>query len=138
MQVMLCTNFLHSPLSTLSCSSSSSRPQLSVTCSLMDAHNQGSNKFREFPFVSTPQRNLMVGLVSTLENRLHSQLLPCTLPPDVQHYQNQSGAAQATLHIRSGQADSPVIFPSAPAPKILNFNTNYSNSIFFFGGGFPF
>jgi red chlorophyll catabolite reductase len=65
----------------------------------MDPHNnEGRTKFKAFPYVSAPDRNLMVDLVSTVENRLDSQLLPCTLPPDVQYYQyqNQSGTGVAS------------------------------------------
>ncbi|KAF2295226.1 hypothetical protein GH714_032209 [Hevea brasiliensis] len=76
----------------------------------MDLHNQGRAKFLEFPFVSVPHRALMVNLLSTVENRLGLQLLPCTLPLDVQHCQNESGTAQASLHIRSGQQSSTVDF----------------------------
>ncbi|WRX11037.1 EF-hand domain - like 10 [Theobroma cacao] len=67
-------------------------------------------KFMDFPFVTTPHRNLMIDLVSTVENRLESQLKPCTLPPDVQHYCNQSGTSQGSLHIRSGHSSSQVDF----------------------------
>ena len=52
----------------------------------------------------------MVDLVSTVETRLASQLLPCTLPPDVQYYQNESGTNHATLHIRPGLTSSPIDF----------------------------
>lgn len=77
----------------------------------MDLNNQASKiKFTDFPYVSAPHRNLMVDLVSTLETRLGSQLLPCTLPPDVQYYQNETGTNHASLHIRSGLASSPVTF----------------------------
>lgn len=96
----------------------SSRTKISATGSLssssssasqMDLHNQGRQKFIEFPFVSAPHRDLMVNLVSTVEDRLGSHLLPCTLPLDVQHCQNESGSAQASLHIRSGLQSSQVI-----------------------------
>ncbi|KAF7844633.1 red chlorophyll catabolite reductase, chloroplastic [Senna tora] len=43
----------------------------------------GRRKFLDFPSVFTPHKNLMLDLVSALENRFDSQLLPCTLPPDV-------------------------------------------------------
>lgn len=56
--------------------------------------------------MSAPHRKLMQHLISTVENRLGSQLLPCTLPPDVQYYQNQTGTAHASLHIRSGHKPS--------------------------------
>ncbi|XP_038718290.1 red chlorophyll catabolite reductase, chloroplastic-like [Tripterygium wilfordii] len=87
----------------------SSRPKISAISS-MEQHNDGSRKFIEFPFVSAPHKDLMVGLVSTVENRLGSQLHTCTLPLDVQHYQNPSGSAQASLYIRSGIEPSLVDF----------------------------
>ena len=82
------------------CSSSASSSQ-------MEFNNEfGVTKFKEFPYLSAPHRNLMVDLVSTVENRLGSQLLPCSLPPDVQYYQNQTGSAHASLHTRSGNKPS--------------------------------
>lgn len=82
------------------CSSASSSSQ-------MELNNEfGLTKFKEFPYVSAPHRNLMLALVSTVENRLGSQLLPCSLPPDVQYFQNQSGSAHASLHTRSGNKPS--------------------------------
>ncbi|XWS45277.1 hypothetical protein CRYUN_Cryun15aG0122800 [Craigia yunnanensis] len=67
-------------------------------------------KFLDFPFVTAPHTNLMIDLVSTVENRLQSQLKPCTLRPDVQYYYNQSGTSQGSLHIRSGHSFSQVDF----------------------------
>ncbi|VVA09503.1 PREDICTED: red chlorophyll catabolite reductase [Prunus dulcis] len=89
-----------------------SRPScIRAASSPMDIHNQASKiKFTDFPYVSAPHRNLMVDLVSILETRLGSELLPCTLPPDVQYYQNETGTNHASLHIRSGLASSPVDF----------------------------
>ena len=88
-------------------SSSSSSCCSSASSSQMELNNEfGVTKFKEFPYVSAPHRNLMVDLVSTVENRLGSQLLPCSLPPDVQYYQNQSGSAHASLHTRSGNKPS--------------------------------
>ncbi|KAG2238474.1 hypothetical protein Bca52824_092266 [Brassica carinata] len=43
-------------------------------------------------------------------DRLHSQLLPCTLPPDVRNFKNPNGSAEASLHIRSGEKSSPIDF----------------------------
>ncbi|XP_028752891.1 red chlorophyll catabolite reductase, chloroplastic [Neltuma alba] len=97
-------------------SSSPSRTSVSISLSLscsataMATHDEGRRKFLDFPFVSTSHKNLMLDLVSAVENRFNSQLLPCTLPPDVQYYQNQTGTAQASLQIRSGQSNSPVDF----------------------------
>lgn len=60
--------------------------------------------------MSAPQRDLMLDLVSALETRLGSSLLPCSLPPDVQYYQAQNGTAEGSLYIRSGVPSSPVDF----------------------------
>lgn len=81
-----------------------------ITCSAkpLSSHMDSRRKFLEFPHVSSPIRTLMIDLVSTVECRLDSQLLPCTLPPDVQYYENQSGNAQASMHIRSGLDSSSV------------------------------
>ena len=133
---MICEHFRYSPLSILSFSSppstryhlyipsSSSSSSFSVSCSLMESqethNNQGRSKFMDFPFVSSAQKNLMVDLVSTLENRFHTQLLPCTLPSDVQYYQSQTATAQASLHIRAAHNDSPVIPLLLSPPKILS------------------
>uniref|UniRef100_A0A5B6Z562 red chlorophyll catabolite reductase n=1 Tax=Davidia involucrata TaxID=16924 RepID=A0A5B6Z562_DAVIN len=76
----------------------------------MDPQSGGRKRFMEFPYVSDPHRDLMVELVSMVETRLDSYLLPCNLPPDVQYYHNQSGTAHATLHIRSGLNSSTIDF----------------------------
>lgn len=109
--ISACRNFLHTPPFSL-LSSSSSRLQLSASSSSSSSamETNGRSKFLDFPFVSAPHKNLMVDLVSSFENRFHSQLLPCSLPPDVQHYQSQTGAAQVSLHIRPGHTDSPIDF----------------------------
>uniref|UniRef100_A0A2P2J534 Uncharacterized protein n=1 Tax=Rhizophora mucronata TaxID=61149 RepID=A0A2P2J534_RHIMU len=115
-----------------SASSISSSP----ASSHMDLHGQ---KLLEFPFVSAPHRDMMVDLVSTVENRLGSQLLSCTLPPEAQHCQNETGTAQASLRIRSGQEPSLVItdfilnFSETPLLKlaalsILNSKLNFKDS----------
>lgn len=104
---------LSSPLLSPSCIRASS----ASASSPMDPHSQGSKtKFIDFPYVSAPHKNLMVDLVLTLETRLGSQLLPCTLPPDVQYYQNESGTNHASLHIRSGLSSAPVIFSNPVSP----------------------
>ncbi|WVY90331.1 hypothetical protein V8G54_035845 [Vigna mungo] len=131
MEVMICDHFRFSPLSILSSYRSSFSPStrypLSVpsyspsfrlkpsssslpSSRMEETHDHGRSKFIDFPFVSAAQKNLMVELISRFEDRFHSQLLPCALPPDVQYYQSQSGTAQASLHIRSGTDDSPVDF----------------------------
>lgn len=48
----------------------------------------------------------MINLISTVENRLGSHLLPCSLPPDVQYFENQTRTAQASLQIRPGRKSS--------------------------------
>lgn len=52
----------------------------------------------------------MVDLVSTVESRIGSKLLPCSLPPDVARYGNESGSAEAALLVRSGVESSPIDF----------------------------
>ncbi|PON39799.1 Red chlorophyll catabolite reductase [Parasponia andersonii] len=119
---LLFSRCLYSPLSSSSSSSSYlppsshssklSRPRvLSISAPFhMELHNEGRPKFIEFPYVSSPHRSLMLDLVSTVETYFDSQLLPCTLPPDVQYYQNQGGTSHASLHIRSGHVSSPIDF----------------------------
>ncbi|WJX64984.1 red chlorophyll catabolite reductase [Trifolium repens] len=108
---MICGHFQLSPFSILSSSSSSSRLQLSAPrCSIMDdTHKQGRSKFLEFPYVSAPHKNLMLDLVSKVEDRFQSQLLPCSLPPDVQYYKSNSGTSQVSLHITPGNTESPAL-----------------------------
>ncbi|XP_052205840.1 red chlorophyll catabolite reductase isoform X2 [Diospyros lotus] len=67
-------------------------------------------RFVDFPYLSAPYKDMMAALVSTVESRLGSYLLPCTLPPDVQYFHNQSNTARACLHIRSGIESSPIDF----------------------------
>lgn len=65
----------------------------------------------EFPYLTDPHRDTMVDLISAMENRLGSHhLLPSSVPPDVEHYQNESGTSQGTLHIRCGIDSSPIDF----------------------------
>ncbi|PIA56465.1 hypothetical protein AQUCO_00700654v1, partial [Aquilegia coerulea] len=85
------------------------RTNISSSSSSMDSHNIRSG-FMDFPYLSTPQKNLMVNLVSKIEARLGSQLLPSSLPQDVQYFENESGSSQGTLDIRSGTQDSTVDF----------------------------
>lgn len=82
------------------------------TCSASKTPTQHNDRmsFMNFPYVSTSHKDLMVDLVSTVENRLDSFLNPCTLPPDIQSYQNDTGTAHAALHLRSGVQSSPVCF----------------------------
>ncbi|CAL5326248.1 unnamed protein product [Camellia sinensis] len=111
--VVFSSHSLRSPFSTSPLSLSPLRPPLppskppqisfSTSSPQMDPQIGGSSKrFMDFPYVSAPHRDLMVELVSTMESRLESYLLPCTLPQDVQYYHNHTGTAHACLHIRSG------------------------------------
>ncbi|OIT29671.1 PREDICTED: red chlorophyll catabolite reductase, chloroplastic [Nicotiana attenuata] len=84
----------------LSCSSSK----------YMEQQNENKSKFKEFPYVSVPHRELMVELVSTVENRLGTSLLPCTLPCNVQYFENSTATAHASLYVRSGHSSSQVDF----------------------------
>ena len=129
---VITSHFLLSPLSLLPSLSSRSISQYSVSpkrASIMAASSSsqsftdpqqggGRSRFMEFPHVSASLRDLMVEIAS--EARLDSHLLPCTLPPDVQYYENQTGTAQASLHLRSGHDSSPVIysFPSLSEIRI--------------------
>lgn len=86
-----------------------SRTRVTVSSSspspFMDSQGR---RFIDFPYVSEPHRQLMVELVTTVENHLEHHLLPCTLPPDVQYYENQTGTAHGSLNIRSANKSSPV------------------------------
>lgn len=64
----------------------------------------------EFPHLSESHRDTMVEFISALENRLGSHLLPCSVPPDVEYYQNETGTSQGTLYVRSGIDSSPIDF----------------------------
>ncbi|TXG59438.1 hypothetical protein EZV62_014011 [Acer yangbiense] len=121
MAVNSCHYFLHSQFATLSPPSVASTRRLSspsrnrITCTATPASSsssmeEGRRKLMEFPYVSAPVRDLMVELISTAENRLESQLLPCTLPLDVQYYENPTGNSQASLQIRRGLDSSPIDF----------------------------
>ncbi|KAK6923036.1 Red chlorophyll catabolite reductase, partial [Dillenia turbinata] len=84
----------------------------------MEAQEGGRRRFMEFPYVSGPHMDLMVDLVSMVETRLGSHLLPCTLPQD-------TGSAQASLQISSGDKSSPLILAlclslSLPLPPSMS------------------
>ncbi|CAH1437484.1 unnamed protein product [Lactuca virosa] len=101
-----------SPSSQTSCSFIQ-RPRFSFSCraSLSSPPQHGGRTgFMDFPYVSAPHKDLMVDLVSTVESRLGSLLNPCSLPPDVQSYQNETGTAHAALHLRSGVQSSQIDF----------------------------
>ncbi|CAN8328231.1 unnamed protein product [Cochlearia groenlandica] len=67
-------------------------------------------RFIAFPHVSPTRRQLMVDLMSTVEDRLSSQLLPCSLSPEVRNFKNPNGSAEASFHHRSGVKSSPIDF----------------------------
>lgn len=79
----------------------------SSTPSGMDQQMRGS-KLMEFPHLLDPHRDTMVSLISAVENRLGSHLLPSSVPPDVEYYQNETGTSQGTLSVRCGIDSSPV------------------------------
>ncbi|KAK3222178.1 hypothetical protein Dsin_009203 [Dipteronia sinensis] len=119
MAVNSCHCFLHSQFATLSSPSLASTRRLSspsrnrITCTATppppsSSMEEGRRKLMEFPYVPAPVRDLMVDLISTVDNRLESQLHPCTLPLDVQYYENTTGNSQASLQIRRGQDSSPI------------------------------
>lgn len=129
-QMKICYHFLYSPLSIFSFpsprfhlsipSSFRFKPSsscCSVSCSLTEdqqTHDQWRSKFLEFPFVSCSHKNVMIDIVSTVENRFESQLLPCSLPSDVQFFQSHTATSQASLHIRPGHQNSQVIISPSP------------------------
>ncbi|XP_075510572.1 red chlorophyll catabolite reductase [Primulina tabacum] len=98
------------PCSTSTSRSYPARSRVSCSDTSMSSDNELRAKFMEFPYVSGPHRDLMVELVSSVENRVGSLLQPCTLPPGVQHFRNPTSTAQASLHIRSGVFSSQIDF----------------------------
>ncbi|KAL0872392.1 hypothetical protein Bca101_022097 [Brassica carinata] len=106
--------FLSPPLTSIRTKPSRFSKTLTVQAQFqsMDDHQNVllRQKFMDFPYVSPTRRQLMVDLMSTLEDRLQSQLLPCTLPLDVRNFKNPNGSAEASLHIRSGEKSSPIDF----------------------------
>ncbi|TMW92861.1 hypothetical protein EJD97_012472 [Solanum chilense] len=114
MAVPLSSAKFHTSILTQSLPSSSSRSFsvgkrfcCSSSSTSMEHHE---SKFKEFPYASVPHRELMVELVSTVENRLGESLLPCTLPSHVQYFENESATAHASLYVRSGNSSSQVDF----------------------------
>ncbi|CAI9110167.1 OLC1v1010146C1 [Oldenlandia corymbosa var. corymbosa] len=121
-----------SPTSPLPRFCSSRKPSSSVTVAksqMMDPQT----KFTDFPHASAPVKELMLDLMNSVETRIGSSLLPCSLPPDVQFYENSTGTAQGTLLVRSGIPSSPVDFilgswvhcklPSGEALNITSLST---------------
>ncbi|CAM8986645.1 hypothetical protein QQ045_008951 [Rhodiola kirilowii] len=107
------SNFIISKLTAHSRSSSTNNhrfPKRAAATMASELHSQGRSRFLEFPHASTAVRSLMVELVSMVEDQLGSQLQPCSLPEDVQFYQNETGRSQASLHIRSCSHPSQVDF----------------------------
>ncbi|KAJ0045092.1 hypothetical protein Pint_05053 [Pistacia integerrima] len=74
-------------------------------------HMRRHSKLMEFPHLSASHKELMAGIISALETRLQSELLPSSVvPPDVEYYQNETGLSQGTLHIRRGLQSSHIDF----------------------------
>ncbi|CAA7035837.1 unnamed protein product [Microthlaspi erraticum] len=67
-------------------------------------------KFMEFPYVTATRKQLMVDIISTVEDHFQPLLLPCSLPPDVRNFKNPNGSAEASIYIRSGEKSSPIDF----------------------------
>lgn len=91
-----------------SLSYSSSSASCKCSSSTIPPGFMNQSKLMEFPYVSAPHRNLMVDIVSKVEAHLSSSLLPCTLPQDVQYFENQSSTAHAALLLRSALPSSQV------------------------------
>jgi red chlorophyll catabolite reductase len=83
---------------------------LSTTPSEMEQPMRGQ-RLMEFPHLLAPHKDLMVGLISAVDKRLHGHLLPssASVPPDAEYYQNQSGASQGSLCINRGVDSSHVL-----------------------------
>ncbi|KAI3916037.1 hypothetical protein MKW98_004478 [Papaver atlanticum] len=79
---------------------------ITSSSSPMETPQTNHPKFMDFPHLSISNKNLMVDLVSNMENTLSPDLLPSSLPPEVQYFQNSSATSQGTLHIRSGTNNS--------------------------------
>ena len=98
---------------------SRTRPSFPCRSSMEKQQLIRGSKLMEFPYLTDPHRDTMVDLISAMENRLGSHhLLPSSVPPDVEHYQNESGTSQGTLHIRCGIDSSPVCTVSSRSPHI--------------------
>ncbi|XP_021752612.1 red chlorophyll catabolite reductase-like isoform X1 [Chenopodium quinoa] len=101
-------------------------------------NSDGRPGFKDFPYASPPIKDLMIDLISTVENRLDSLLLPCTLPQDVQYLENQCGTAHASLLLRSGAPSSSIDFilsswlhcelPTGAALNITSLSSYMNNS----------
>ncbi|CAK7337669.1 unnamed protein product [Dovyalis caffra] len=94
---------------------------LSTTPFGMEQQMRGK-KLMEFPHLLPPHKDLMVGLISALDKRLHGHFLPssASVPPDAEYYQNQSGTSQGTLSINRGVDSSPSIRRTIPN-EVFNF-----------------
>ncbi|KAI3980549.1 hypothetical protein MKX01_025114 [Papaver californicum] len=78
----------------------------SSSSSPMDPPQINHPKFMDFPHLSISNKTLIVDLVSKMDNTLSPNLLPSSLSPQVQYFQNSSSTSQGTLHIRSGTNNS--------------------------------
>ncbi|CAA0840954.1 Red chlorophyll catabolite reductase-chloroplastic [Striga hermonthica] len=120
----------HFPSSLISSRPSFSRARFSRSSAAMDSGDDLRSKFMEFPYVSGSHRALMVDILSTVETRLGSSLESCTLPPDVQQFENSTGSARGSLHLRSGLPSSQIDFVlggwihcELPSGEALNITT---------------
>ncbi|KAJ8453112.1 hypothetical protein Cgig2_007996 [Carnegiea gigantea] len=75
-----------------------------------EPHRDARPKFKDFPYASAPLRDLMVEVLSMVESRLGTQLVPHTLPPNVEYYTNKSGTNHGCLYVLTGAPSSRVDF----------------------------
>ncbi|KAG9450879.1 hypothetical protein H6P81_010844 [Aristolochia fimbriata] len=69
-----------------------------------------SRPFLDFPHLSASHRRLMLSIVSSVHARLAPDLLPSSLPPDVQYFESPTGTSKGTLDIVKGREGSKIDF----------------------------
>eukprot|EP00262_Sarcandra_glabra_P001233 TRINITY_DN1125_c0_g1_i2.p1 TRINITY_DN1125_c0_g1~~TRINITY_DN1125_c0_g1_i2.p1 ORF type:complete len:303 (-),score=39.29 TRINITY_DN1125_c0_g1_i2:277-1185(-) len=86
----------------------SSRRRSTVRSSPIMSSSSDRRKLMDFPHLSATHRNLMVEILSEIEMRIGSQLLPSSIPQDLEYFENQAGSSQGAMSIRSGDKDSKI------------------------------
>ncbi|KAL9229765.1 hypothetical protein vseg_005198 [Gypsophila vaccaria] len=99
-------------------SSSSSSSSSSSLSAMKQRGGDERPRFKDFPYLSAPMKDLMIDLVSRVESALGSQLLPCTLPQDAQYFENSTSTAHASIFLRSASASASAS-SSSPIDYIL-------------------